>query len=54
MELLEAGFAVVVVDNLVNAKPESLLRYLTHTHTHTAATHALCRARRGTTNNSKP
>jgi UDP-glucose 4-epimerase len=26
VELLEAGFAVVVVDNLVNAKPESLLR----------------------------
>jgi len=26
VELLEAGFAVVVVDSLVNAKPESLLR----------------------------
>jgi UDP-glucose 4-epimerase len=26
VELLEAGFTVVVVDNLVNAKPESLLR----------------------------
>jgi UDP-glucose 4-epimerase len=32
VELLEAGFAVVVVDNLVNAKPESLLRYAPGTH----------------------